>query len=341
MSANNFPWEIRDVDPESTSELRKYYKKEHTNFVRVGPKGYFYPASYKEEAANIYNLKLRPTDIFVGAFPRSGSTMIREMVWIIANDWNFAKAESEIMIERFMLLEFAALIPDLQKNKVTNVTEGEDQTKLLETTITGSISKRIDEVNSPRFIITHLAQSLLPPSLLDTVKMVYVARDPRDVIVSFYYLNRLTEVIECDFDLKTYFNLFINHSIYWTPYFESVKEAWAKRHHPNMLFTFYEDVCKDLPSSIRQVASFLNKPFNEEQVSRLSEHLSFESFKKNKSVNFDFMYGFGVFIQGEQPYIRKGKVGGWRDYFDEEMTQQAEQWISDNLQDTDLQFPQT
>lgn len=34
-----------------------------------------------------------------------------------------------------------------------------------------------------------------------------------------------------------------------------------------------------------------------------------------------------------------GKAGGWRDYFDEEMTQQAEQWITENLRDTDLRFP--
>lgn len=34
-----------------------------------------------------------------------------------------------------------------------------------------------------------------------------------------------------------------------------------------------------------------------------------------------------------------GKAGGWRDYFDEEMIQQADLWIADNLRDTDLRFP--
>ena len=34
-----------------------------------------------------------------------------------------------------------------------------------------------------------------------------------------------------------------------------------------------------------------------------------------------------------------GKAGGWHEYFDEEMTLQADRWIEDNLKDTDLRFP--
>lgn len=51
--------------------------------------------------------------------------------------------------------------------------------------------KIIDELPSPRFIKTHLPLSLLPPNLLQTAKVVYVARDPRDVMVSYYYLHKM------------------------------------------------------------------------------------------------------------------------------------------------------
>ncbi|KAG7175898.1 Sulfotransferase 1A1-like [Homarus americanus] len=39
----------------------------------------------------------------------------------------------------------------------------------------------------PRIIKTHLPLSLLPPDILDTAKVVYVARNPRDVTVSMYH----------------------------------------------------------------------------------------------------------------------------------------------------------
>lgn len=122
-----------------------------------------------------------------------------------------------------------------------------------------------------RFIKTHLPLSLLPPALLDHGKMVYVARDPRDVVVSFYHLNRSMRTQGYVGDFKTYWNYFIrdlrkftcvvflnisvvslfnfSHSMigfsdHWTPYFDHLKEAWEKRHHPNMLFLFYEELSK-------------------------------------------------------------------------------------------------
>ncbi|XP_063892327.1 sulfotransferase 1C4 [Helicoverpa armigera] len=334
----DFPWEIRDVEPKLADVLGKYFKNEHSNYVRVGPKGYFFPKTYIAEAANIYNMPIRTSDVFVASYPRSGSTWTRELVWIVANDWNFAKSETVPLVGRFMFLEFPTLVHPSLRDKILNDTDETAKKKLLETiTLPGTV--RLANAESPRFIYTHLPLSLLPPSLLDDAKVVYVARDPRDVAVSFYHMNRLHRLLGYHGDFKTFWNLFISNSIYWTPYFDNVKEAWAARHNSNMLFLFYEDMSKDLPSVIRHVASFLKKPCSEELVTRLSQHLSIDSFRGNKAVNYDVMDELGLLNPGEQPYIRKGKAGGWRDYFDDEMTQQAEKWIEDNLRDTDLRFP--
>lgn len=37
-------------------------------------------------------------------------------------------------------------------------------------------------------------------------------------------------------------------------------------------------------------------------------------------------------------FIRKGIVGGWKDYFTEEMLKEADDWIDENLKDTDLWY---
>ena len=42
-----------------------------------------------------------------------------------------------------------------------------------------------------RFVKSHLPLSMNNPRLLDTCKVVYVARNPKDVCVSFYNHNRL------------------------------------------------------------------------------------------------------------------------------------------------------
>ena len=40
---------------------------------------------------------------------------------------------------------------------------------------------------SPRIIKTHLPFEFLPPKLLETCKVIYVGRNPRDTCVSFYH----------------------------------------------------------------------------------------------------------------------------------------------------------
>lgn len=59
-----------------------------------------------------------------------------------------------------------------------------------------------------------------------------------------------------------------------------------------------------MPSCIRRVAKFLNKPITDDQVVSLSDYLSFNKFKNNKSVSSNRLPEFDV--QGEEPCIRKG-----------------------------------
>ncbi|XP_038215741.1 sulfotransferase 1C4-like [Zerene cesonia] len=337
MPLKNYPFEIRDVESDTAHLLMKYFTGELTGFVRVGPKGYFLPNKFKQEAHNIYNLEIRPSDVFVASYPRSGTTWTQELVWMVANDLDYATSNAIPLTERYPFLEFSMCVhPVLKQRFIEENSFNMRNLKMLEW-VTQPGTEQIAAAKSPRFVKTHLPLSLLPPTLLDG-KVVYVARDPRDVCVSFYHLNKSMRTQGYTGDFKTYWEFFINDLHHWTPYFEHLKEAWEKRHHPNLLFLFYEDMSKDLPATVRRVMEFFGKKFSDDQLNRLIDHLSIESFKSNPSVNYDVMKELGIMV-GAKEFIRKGKAGGWRDYFDEEMTLQAEKWMADNLRDTDLRFP--
>lgn len=47
-------------------------------------------------------------------------------------------------------------------------------------------------------------------------------------------------------DSEIFFRIF---KVVFGPYFAHVLDAWSKRHHPNLLFLFYEDLKKVLPYS--------------------------------------------------------------------------------------------
>ncbi|XP_046965022.1 luciferin sulfotransferase-like [Vanessa cardui] len=336
---NNYPLEIRDVEPDETEMLIKYFTGVYPGFVRVGPKGYFLQHGFRKEAFNIYSMDIRPTDVFVISYPRSGTTWTQELVWMVANDLDYEKAKTIPLIERFPYLECSInFFPKMIKQIRDKYCDTERKLKCLEY-ISQPVTEQLAASTLPRFVKTHLPLSLLPPSLLDTAKVIYVARDPRDVAVSYFHLNSTMSIRGYIGDFKTYWKFFINDSHYFTPYFQHLKECWEKRHHPNMIFLFYEELSKDLRNVINRVSKFLGKNFTEQQIDQLCDHLSYDNFKINKSINCDEIRELGLQIPGKANFIRNGKTGNWRDYFDDEMTAEADKWISDNLKDTDFRFP--
>ena len=54
--------------------------------------------------------------------------------------------------------------------------------------------QKLQQAEDPRFIKTHLPLSLLPDDLLEKAKVVYVARNPKDTMVSFFHHQKLVVV---------------------------------------------------------------------------------------------------------------------------------------------------
>ncbi|KAH9635326.1 hypothetical protein HF086_017892 [Spodoptera exigua] len=277
-----FPYEFRELDPEEDKLVKANLGSFPTNFVKVGPKGYMVYRPYVKDAANIYNLPLRANDVFVATYQRSGTTMTQELVWLIENDLNY-EAAKVLLAQRFAYLDGFMIYDPEKKEQYESILpnpEKLDIEKYLELleyySREGSLLLASIPPTERRFIKTHLPLSLMPPSMLDTVKMVYIARDPRDVA--------------------------------------------------------------DLRGCIKRIADFFAKKLSEEQIQGLCDHLNFEKFKNNGAVNMEDFREIGILADGEY-FIRKGQAGGWRDYFDEEMTKQADEWIKDNLKNSDLRFP--
>jgi hypothetical protein len=62
-----------------------------------------------------------------------------------------------------------------------------------------------------RFIKTHLPFKLLPPSVMEQrAKVVYIARHPRDVVVSYFHLNKLYRPLGFVNDFESFCEYFMN-----------------------------------------------------------------------------------------------------------------------------------
>ncbi|XP_062130088.1 sulfotransferase 1C4 [Drosophila sulfurigaster albostrigata] len=316
-----FPHRIRDVDPAISTELLEYFKGERTGFVQVGPEGYFFPHKFKEEAEQYYNFEARPDDIWITTVPRSGTTWTQELIWLVANGLDFEQAQERPLTERFPFFEFPLFMHNDVKAELIAENEGNDKAIEFIELISRPGYETLDELpsNQRRFIKTHFPFSLMPPSVLEKkCKIIYVARNPKDVAVSYYHLNRLFRTQGYTGDFERYWRYFQQGLNPWLPYYSHVKEAKEFSHLSNVLFLNYEDMLTDLPGTVNRVGDFLNCRPDAEGLQKLLDHLSIGNFRQNKSVNMHQMAAVGILKDGEEGFVRRGGK-------DRDATKQADQ----------------
>nr|XP_023013575.1 estrogen sulfotransferase-like [Leptinotarsa decemlineata] len=329
------PFEVKDIENEvyvqtGIPDLPQF------RGILVGPKKYFLHPSYRECGLDIYNFEARPDDVWLMGYHRSGTTLHAEMIWLIANNLDFQKAAEEVIDFRFRHLDGRINDALLQfHEKIDKVAFSAELQEL-----TNKYKENIEEYDTGkrRFIKSHLPISLNPPHIFDVgAKVIYIARNPKDVIVSMYHLSCFLFEDLSDAKFEEFFHVFKSNMILYQPYFEHVKEAWARRNDDNFLFIFFEDTIKDKPKSFRKIADFLGVDLTQQDIDSLEDHLKFENFKANKSVNLEHFVEMGIATKNTS-FIRKGKLGGWREYFVGDMARQVDEWIEENLKDCDLRF---
>ncbi|XP_065570702.1 sulfotransferase 1C4-like [Artemia franciscana] len=308
------------------------------NMMKTEKEGFIISSNYKNYAKDIYNFPLDSTDIWVVTFPKSGTTWTQEQVWLLANNLDYEKAKTNLN-DRFPFLEMAGLPPE----EAATVMQEDAKSAILPERKNNPLSrplvppKDIAAMQSPRFIKTHLPFYLLPPKLLETCKVVYVARNPKDVCVSWYYHHKLIKFQDTTASFEEFMNLFINDEVMFSPYWPQVKAAWNLRHHPNFLFLFYEDMKSDLITQLKKISAFLGKEYTDKDYEILKNHLVIDSFKKNPAVNNTDLQREG-FLQKDGSFVRKGKTGDWQSHFTTEMSFRFDKWIAENSKDTSLIF---
>lgn len=119
---------------------------------------------------------------------------------------------------------------------------------------------------------------------------------------------------------------------------------WNQRHNSNILFLKYEDMKKDLPTTIHQCAEFLGvgDKLNDDEVSRMCEHLKFDKMQRNRAVNLEPVYNpdGDDDDDGRQTakFIRKGQIGDWKNFMTDEMSERFDEWIEQWSSGTGLEF---
>lgn len=254
MTQKAFPYSIIPLEPTVNEELVKEYqsnllpckkKKKKTlriliisifivmtagtvGFVQIGPKKYIFGSSYAKHAEYLYNFQARSDDIFIATHPRSGTTLMQEMVWLLAHDLDYDRANRESLLKRSLHLEYDTIFDIIFNHMQSSISiffsfcthtrdgmahavklSGNPMKLKQVLDYAKPAYKVLPNFNSPRIIKTHLPFSLLSPSVMTTrARVIYIARNPKDMLISYYYLYRKISDLGFRSDFSRFFELF-------------------------------------------------------------------------------------------------------------------------------------
>lgn len=289
--------------------------------------GVYMPERFLDIAEEIYNFEVRPTDIWVVTFPKCGTTVIQEMLWQMSRGVDRSAFKHHLW-GRSPFLDMCVL----------NIAEIDTSTpcgQMMHRIIRESVQWARDQpAEQPRIIKTHLPLNLLPPNLLNTAKVVYVARNPRDCCVSYYHHQTLfDEGYRFTGEFEDFARLFREGMLNYGDYWSHLKTAWANRSHANFKMIWYEDIVRDRLGVIGELSAFTGFELPREKVEELGDMLRVDNFRRHHAEGA----GEDEFNRGRmEKFVRKAKVGDWMSAFSdvgEAEMRRWDEWIRRHLQD--------
>lgn len=264
-------------------------------------------------------LDFLPDDIVVATYPRSGTTLTQEIVWQIVNHEVVKKDEQYgNIMQRFPFLEFDA----------------ENWSKLYDELPPGTPNPIdvISKQKSGRLIKTHLPYFYIRDQIEKVnPKTIVVMRNPKDNVVSCYnFYKGLTKLKE-DLSFTDFWRAYMCGKMINGDYCEFNSEYWRLRDRANVLMAQYEDIVHQPFQEIRKIALFLGYSLSAEKISTIVHNTTFSVMSKNDATNVPL-------LSGTNKFMRKGKVGDWKDWLTVAQDEAMDAWISEKFTPIGLNF---
>jgi hypothetical protein len=217
------------------------------------------------------SLLILPDDIFLVSFPKSGNTWTR---FLLANLLFPDEPANWKNIDR--------LIPDP----------------------TGTAKKVFDRIPRPRIIKSH---ECFDPRFQ---KVIYIVRDPRDVVLSQFHYHRKLRKIELDSPVEKFVTRFLNGQTCPHGSWGQNIATWlyTSEGSPKFLLLRYEDLVADAASELEKVVRFLNLPAGPEGIRQAVERSSADRMRKMEK---EQVHGLFKGSRNDMSFVRAAGSGGW------------------------------
>nr|XP_042701513.1 amine sulfotransferase-like [Chrysemys picta bellii] len=263
-------------ETELTMEPSEEFLFKHKGF-------YFHPGHVTPEYIDsLEDFEIRDSDVFVVTYPKSGNVWIQNILSFIYHEGHRDGTENMKIIARVPWLEY-------------NV-------------------HNMDYVHRPssRLFTTHLPYYLVPRDLRNRrEKVIYVARNPKDVAVSYFHFSNFSVMLETIPDFNIFLERLLAGKVLAGSWLDHVRGWSTHRDDFNILFLTYEEMKKDLRGTVLKICKFLGKQLNEKELDTVVENATFDKMKTDPRANYESMLG-NLLERGKGHFLRKGTIGDWK-----------------------------
>ncbi|XP_071370172.1 amine sulfotransferase-like [Centroberyx affinis] len=254
----------------------------------------------------LQHVEIRPTDVFLITYPKSGTAWLQQILVQIMD----------------------AAHPD----QVEDTTNRVRVPWLEERTVDDPHRERPD----PRLFGSHLPPDMLPHGVrAKRIKVVYVMRNPKDVLVSLYHFAHSWTMLEAPKSFEDFFQQFLDGDVYMGPWFDHVREYYTARDQMDILFLKYEDILKDLRGEVVKLCAFLGKDLTDEAIDQVVEASIFKNMKTNPKANYKDLVETQRY---KKETMRKGVAGDWKNFFTVAQNERFDQMFKEKMSDLPLTF---
>uniref|UniRef100_A0A8C6NL82 Sulfotransferase n=3 Tax=Nothobranchius furzeri TaxID=105023 RepID=A0A8C6NL82_NOTFU len=249
------------------------------------------------------------TDVFVATFPKSGTTWMQHILSLVLNGGDLTPINTIPNWDR---------VPWMGSKRLAEIA---------------------DQLKSPRALATHLLFAKMPPSFhTSKAKVIYVMRNPKDVLVSSYYFHQMACFLDNPRTFDEFFDNFLEGKVLYGKWTDHVKSWRRAGLEDRIMYITYEEMAQDLPASIRRVSDFLCCNLSEEVIQKIANSSSFKSMKANPMSNFSTVPK-GHMDMDKSAFLRKGTPGDWKNHFSSEQLVRFTSVIHKELEGEDFSLP--
>jgi hypothetical protein len=220
------------------------------------------------------SLLILPDDIFLVSFPKSGNTWTR---FLLANLRFPDQPANWANIDR--------LVPDP----------------------TGTAKRDFDRMPRPRIIKSHECFDPRYP------RVIYIVRDPRDVVLSQYHYHRKIRRLEDDSPIETFVTRFLAGETCPHGSWGQNIGTWlsASEGDPRFLLLRYEDLVADTARELQKVVAFLHLSSSPVEIAAAVERSSADRMRELEKMQTN-KNGLMKGSRKDLSFVRAAGSGGWR-----------------------------